>query len=61
MAADNEAWIEAAAVLEEHGDGSYSHIARQVVDAARDGDEAGVARWRLIDRRVTSLLWGTVQ
>ena len=61
MTPEQERWGEASMVLSQHGDAVYAFIAERITTLARDGDEAGVTRWRQIEAHVTQLVRGTVQ
>ncbi len=58
MTLDQERWAEAHMVLDLHGNGVFPFIAERIIALARDGDEAGVNRWRDIADRVTKLQKG---
>ena len=61
MTPEQERWGEASMVLAQHGDGVFTFIAKRIIALARQGDEAGVTRWREIERHVTRMIRGTVQ
>ncbi len=61
MTADQERWAEAHTVLDLHGDRVFTFIAERTIEVARDGDEAGVLRWREFADRVSRLQRGRLQ
>lgn len=61
MTPDQERWGEASMVLAQHGDDAFTFIAERIIALAGEGDQAGIDRWREIERRVNQLIRGTRQ
>lgn len=61
MTPEQQRWGEASMLLGQHGADVYTFIAERIIVLAREGDEAGVTRWREIERHVTQLIRGTTQ
>lgn len=55
MPSDRELWAVAAAVIEQHGEEGPLFVATRIGALALRGDEAGIAAWKEIARRMTTL------
>lgn len=52
---DRELWACAARVLEDHGANAERHVAERIGGCAVANDEAGIATWKAIARRIDSI------
>jgi hypothetical protein len=55
---DQELWAAAAHIVRVHGDGAMWHCAKRMGELAGQGDQAGVATWKIIANRVEQLQAG---
>lgn len=55
MTADQERWAEALMVERQHGDSAAQFVEARIDALTRDGDQAGVERWRAIGARLFQL------
>ncbi|WP_144094487.1 DUF6961 family protein [Croceicoccus sediminis] len=56
MLSDWELWACANQVLKTHGDDAPLHVAEQIGALALARDEAGIATWKAIAKRVAELM-----
>jgi hypothetical protein len=58
---EHERWAEAAAILKWQGDNARLYVAERIGALAREGSEAGVARFKDLAVKLDALLSGPMQ